>query len=59
MYTRGDDQNFSLHCDNELAFFLGTVIYHYYPCMHFYFYCTKSKMIVLFPIFIYQHTISQ
>jgi hypothetical protein len=55
MYTRGGDQNFSLHCDNELAFFLDTVISHYYRCMHFYFYSTKNKMLVLFPTFIYQN----
>ena len=58
MYTRGGDQNFSLHCDNELAFFLDTVISHYYRCMHFYFYSTKSKMFILLPTFIYQYRIS-
>jgi hypothetical protein len=51
MYTRGGDQN-------ELVFFLDTAIYHYYRCMHFYFYSTKSKMLVLLPTFIYQYRIS-
>jgi hypothetical protein len=58
MYTWGGDQNCSLLGDNELAFFLDTVISHYYPCMHFYLYCTKRKMFVSFQIFIYQYTIS-